>query len=108
MNPVDPNSHMAMLCYKNGSLARENVRKNVTNGGDWNAFDALVATTKPGNNGNIGFFIDQPEIIPDIPDAGIRRFDENGNPVDSFEPAVSVALPYHILSSFRAAVRACA
>lgn len=88
MNPVDPNSHMTMLCYKNGSLARENVRENVTNGGDWNAFDALVATTKPGNNGNIGFFIDQPEIIPDIPDSGIRRFDENGNAVDSFEPAV--------------------
>lgn len=107
MNPVDPNSHMAMLCYKNGSLARENVRERVTNGGDWNAFDALVATTNPGNNGNIGFFIDQPEIIPDIPVAGIRRFDENGNAVDSFEPAVRLELPCHTCFSFRASCVMC-
>lgn len=88
MNPVDPDSHMAMLCYKNGSLARENVRENVTNGGDWDAFNALVTSTQPGNDGNIGFFIDQPEIIPDIPTAGIRRFNARGNAVDSFDPAV--------------------
>jgi xylulokinase len=87
VNPVDPNSHMAMLCYKNGSLARETVRNRIA-GGSWEAFDALIAQTQPGNDGNIGFFIDAPEIIPDIPVAGVRRFDASGAAVSSFPDAV--------------------
>eukprot|EP00040_Diaphanoeca_grandis_P013160 m.66531 g.66531 ORF g.66531 m.66531 type:complete len:566 (+) comp23700_c0_seq1:59-1756(+) len=87
MNPVDPNSHMAMLCYKNGSLARETVR-NVVADSNWDLFNELVKSTPPGNNGNIGFFIDQPEIIPHISKSGIRRFDATGERVDSFAPAV--------------------
>lgn len=87
VNPVDPESHMAMLCYKNGSLAREVVRDRVASG-SWDTFDSLIASTPAGNNGNIGFFIDQPEIIPDIPVAGVRRFDSSGSAVASFDPAV--------------------
>lgn len=87
MNPVDPDSHMSMLCYKNGSLARVNVAKSVA-GGDWDKFNALIESTPPGNHGNIGFFIDEPEIIPNIPKKGIRRFNSEGEKVDSFDPAV--------------------
>ena len=87
VNPVDPDSHMAMLCYKNGSLAREVVRDRVASG-SWDTFDSMIASTPAGNNGNIGFFIDQPEIIPDIPVAGVRRFDASGAAVASFDPAV--------------------
>jgi len=36
-NPVDPNSHMVMLCYKNGSLSREAVAKRTADG-DWGKF----------------------------------------------------------------------
>jgi len=86
VNPVDPASHMAMLCYKNGSLAREGVRNRVADG-SWDTFDEMISSTAPGNDGNIGFFIDEPEIIPDIPVAGVRRFDASG-PVDSFAPEV--------------------
>lgn len=88
VNPVDPESHMVMLCYKNGSLAREKVC-SATAGGSWDEFDQLLSQTAPGNNGNIGFFIDQPEITPDIPVAGVRRFSPAGAPLDAFEsPAV--------------------
>jgi hypothetical protein len=58
VNPVDPKSHMAMLCYKNGSLAREAVRNRVADR-SWEKFDGLIAATPVGNEGNIGFFIDQ-------------------------------------------------
>ena len=52
------------------------------------AFDAAVARTPPGNSGQIGLFIDQPEIIPHIPVAGVHRFGANGQRVDSFAPEV--------------------
>lgn len=86
MNPVDPDSHMAMLCYKNGSLAREVVRDRVTDDCSWDTFNNMVLSTPAGNNGNIGFFIDQPEIIPNIPKPGIRLFDSNGLRIDSLQP----------------------
>eukprot|EP00051_Salpingoeca_urceolata_P003462 m.58018 g.58018 ORF g.58018 m.58018 type:complete len:567 (+) comp12808_c0_seq1:115-1815(+) len=87
VNPVDPASHMAMLCYKNGSLARESVAKRVA-GGSWEAFGELLAATPAGNGGNIGFFIQEPEIIPFIPTTGVRRFGADGRAVDSFPPEV--------------------
>jgi xylulokinase len=68
VNPVDPNSHMAMLCYKNGSLAREAVCEQVTGKrGDWKAFGALLDNTAPGNGGNLGFYIFQVRTAADPP-----------------------------------------
>jgi xylulokinase len=88
VNPVDPASHMVMLCVKNGSLAREAVCARVA-GGDWDAFNALVASTPAGNDGNVGFFFEQPEIVPHITTAGVRRFDGEGGTVESFAtPAI--------------------
>jgi xylulokinase len=89
VNPVDPASHMAMLCYKNGSLAREAVCEEVTGKkGDWATFGKLLDSTAPGNGGNLGFFVFHPEIIPKIPREGVRRFDPSGVAVDSFSPEV--------------------
>tara|TARA_B110000208_G_C11786826_1_gene435956 strand:+ start:152 stop:1786 length:1635 start_codon:yes stop_codon:yes gene_type:complete len=88
VNPVDPASHMVMLCVKNGSLAREAVCARVA-GGDWDAFNALVATTPAGNDGNVGFFFEQAEIVPHIETPGVRRFNSDGVLVESFaSPAI--------------------
>jgi len=73
-NPVDPTSHMTMLCYKNGSLSRQKVAKTVADG-NWDLYNSMVQKSPAGNNGYIGFYIDRPEIIPHIAKTGIRRFD---------------------------------
>ena len=89
-NPMDPESFMAMLCFKNGSLAREDVAKRVC-GGDWSTFGGMLGHTKAGNEGNIGFYYLHPEITPTTGDvSGIWRFDRSGQEVDKFTPAVEV------------------
>ena len=62
-HPTTPNAYIAMLCYKNGALAREKVR-NEHAGGDWARFNELVTTTPPANNGLWGLYFPLPEIIP--------------------------------------------
>ena len=84
VNPMDPKSFMAMLCYKNGSLTRERVRDASAPGQDWAAFNAALAATPPGNGGHFGFFIDAPEITPAIPVAGTRRFTGGGARTPAF------------------------
>jgi xylulokinase len=86
VNPVDPAGYMAMICYKNGSLTREAVRRDVQ-AADWAAYGALVARTPAGNGGRIGFYIREPEITPPILKPGTFRFDPAGRAVPAFEPA---------------------
>lgn len=86
-NPIDPNGYMAMVCRKNGSLTRERVRNDFA-GGTWESFEKAVAGTPPGNNGNMGFYIDEPEITPPLLQTGVFRFDPGGAKVDSFPPDV--------------------
>jgi len=62
-HPTTTNAYIAMLCYKNGALAREKVR-NEHAGGDWARFNELVTTTPPANNGFWGLYFPLPEIIP--------------------------------------------
>jgi xylulokinase len=52
-----------MLCYKNGALAREQVRDKYAKG-NWDQFNQLVNNTPAGNNGHLGFYFPLPEIIP--------------------------------------------
>jgi len=54
-NPIDPEGHMALICYKNGSLTREHVRNTYAQG-TWDAFNQMLSQTPPGNNGNIAFY----------------------------------------------------
>ncbi|KAJ3233318.1 hypothetical protein HDU78_006527 [Chytriomyces hyalinus] len=63
LNPVDPDTFIAMLCFKNGSLAREQIRDKHANG-DWADFNSMLSKTEPGNNGFVGFFHPEPEITP--------------------------------------------
>ncbi|HEY3494269.1 MAG TPA: FGGY family carbohydrate kinase [Polyangiaceae bacterium] len=64
---------MCLICFSNGSLAREAVAKRV--GLDWPGFErAILAETKPGNAGNLmlPFFV--PEITPRVLDARVEVF----------------------------------
>ena len=86
VNPVDPEAFMAMVCYKNGALVRDRIRDAVAEG-SWSTFSALVAESPVGNDGNIGFYIHDPEITPPLRTTGIRRFNAAGEAVPAFSPA---------------------
>jgi xylulokinase len=62
-HPTTIGAHIAMLCHKNGSLAREKVRNEYANG-DWALFNELIAAMPPGNDGYWGLYFPLPEIIP--------------------------------------------
>ena len=70
-HPTTKGLYFAMLCYKNGSLAREQVRNQI-NGNDtnnWGAFNESLSTTKvlgcETKFRKLGFYFPLPEIIPD-------------------------------------------
>jgi len=81
-NPLQHDALMAMLCFKNGSLTRERVRQQCQSP-TWSEFNHLLLSTPPGNNGNIGFYFDFPEILPNVP-AGDVRFSADDKQVDAF------------------------
>ena len=79
-NPIDPNSYMVMICFKNADLTRKRIRGDIS----WEEFNKILNKTPAGNNGYTGFYYDLPEITP----AGIIgdfRFDISGNSVISFD-----------------------
>uniref|UniRef100_A0A8C6WQN3 Xylulose kinase n=1 Tax=Neogobius melanostomus TaxID=47308 RepID=A0A8C6WQN3_9GOBI len=81
INPVEPQQHMALLCFKNGSLVRERLRDEAA-GGSWAGFSSALTQTPLGNDGNIGFYFDVVEILPAA--VGVHRFDALDNKVSSF------------------------
>jgi len=81
-DPVRPDGYMALLCYKNGSLTREHIR-NLYASKDWTQFDQILEKTKPGNDGNIGFYFKEMEITPKA-NIGTTRFDSNGQKIEEF------------------------
>lgn len=86
-NPIDWQSYMALLCFKNGSLTRERVRDECADG-SWEVFSTALRDTPVGNHGNIGFYFDVVEITPSA--AGVHRFDRHGNKVSGFSAQVEV------------------
>ncbi|CAJ1355257.1 unnamed protein product [Effrenium voratum] len=83
-NPVDPTSFMGMLVFKNGSLSREVVLKEHC-AGQWEQWEKMLANTKPGNSGAMGFYFHNPEITPTTGDkSGIFRFGSDDKELDSF------------------------
>lgn len=62
---------MSLTCFKNGSLARDRVRREL--GVDWRFFDETAfAKTSPGNGGFRAFPYFESEITPDHPATGIE------------------------------------
>ncbi|MGE0454580.1 MAG: xylulokinase [Vicinamibacteria bacterium] len=66
-------AYMSLICFKNGSLARERVRDLY--GLDWGGFSRAIASTPPGNHGKLMLPYFEPEIVPRVPAPGVRRFD---------------------------------
>ena len=90
-----------MLCYSNGSLAREDVRDRFA-GGSWDRFDAALASTRPTCGGKVGLHLQQPEITPTVPDPVTARLDGSGAPVDRFETEVGVVRAGRVRTGGRA------
>lgn len=79
---------MSLICFANGSLARERVAKDL--GYDWDAFTrAILEQTKPGNAGNLLLPYFVPEMTPKILTPDAKRF---GSPafVEGKDPAALV------------------
>ena len=66
--------YLTLICFKNGSLARERVRE-LYGVKDWAAFGRLLAKTKPGNGGAILLPWFEAEIVPRVNRPGVHRFD---------------------------------
>ncbi|KAK2854586.1 hypothetical protein Q7C36_006455 [Tachysurus vachellii] len=86
-NPVDFQSYMALICYKNGSLTRERIRNKCARG-SWEDFSSALRSSPMGNNGNIGIYFDAVEITP--PALGIHRFDQHDKEVAAFTLEVEI------------------
>ncbi|NXX19901.1 XYLB kinase, partial [Podargus strigoides] len=82
-NPVDSQTYMALLCFKNGSLMRERIRDDCASG-SWDEFSKALSSTVAGNNGNLGFYFDVMEITPAA--VGIHRFNRDNQKVVSGFP----------------------
>lgn len=80
-NPIDPKSVMAMICFKNGSLTRQDVRDRRA-GASWETFEELMQATKAGNGGKTAFYYQDPEITPSTLKAGVVGFNANGSRID--------------------------
>ena len=64
--------YMSLICFKNGSLARERVRAEAAV--SWDEFSAVLRRTPPGNGGGILLPWFEPEITPHVAEAGARRY----------------------------------
>ncbi|XP_010520814.1 PREDICTED: xylulose kinase-like [Tarenaya hassleriana] len=71
-NPVDPESYMVMLVYKNASLTREDIRDHCAEK-SWDVFNKLLKQTPPLNDGKLGFYYTENEIVPPLP-VGTHRY----------------------------------
>ncbi|KAI8645942.1 hypothetical protein BD408DRAFT_480214 [Parasitella parasitica] len=86
-HPTDREGFMGMLCYKNGSLAREFIRDKYAES-SWDLFNDYLVNKEAILNDCTGFYYWMQEIIPFA--KGIYRFDKN-NPVKDFsDKAVNV------------------
>jgi xylulokinase len=64
--------YMALVCFTNGSLARERVRDAY--GLDWEGFARALRATPPGNRGAIMLPWFEPETTPAVLAPGVRRY----------------------------------
>src|SRR5207247_9660684 len=70
-------AYMGLTCFRNGSLAREQVRDRF--GLSWDEFSQALAATPPGNAGRILLPWYEPEITPLVLVPGIRRYGLNAD-----------------------------
>lgn len=63
--------YMTLICFINGSLARERVRDEL--GLDWQGFADAMAQAPPGNGGRMLLPHFEPEIVPRVASPRVRR-----------------------------------
>nr|ANG59284.1 D-xylulokinase [Spathaspora gorwiae] len=86
-HPTMPNHYMGMICYCNGSLARERVRDEVNekyqieDKKSWNKFNEILDNTGKFDN-KLGIFFPLGEIVPHAPAQTVRAVLENENIVE--------------------------
>jgi xylulokinase len=66
-----------LICFKNGSLARERLRDQY--GIDWDKFNQFLESTKSNSDGGILLPWYEAEIVPRVNKPGIHRFDLDPN-----------------------------
>src|ERR1700753_3274816 len=81
-HPTTKGLYMFMLCYKNGGLAREQIR-DVLNGGSkdgsWDKFNQTATSIPPMGSAasdtpmKMGLYFPRPEIVPNVT-AGTWRY----------------------------------
>ena len=64
--------YMSLICYKNGSLAREKIREKFSL--SWAHFSEILNTIPPGNYGKIILPYFYPEIVPLVLEPKVYRF----------------------------------
>ncbi|KIY71858.1 actin-like ATPase domain-containing protein [Cylindrobasidium torrendii FP15055 ss-10] len=95
-----PDAQIAMLCYKNGALAREQVRDRFADA-DWSKYNDAVEQTHPGSEKYMGLYFPLPEIIPPgVKGSFVYRTEMGKKPVKVEEKDVPTHLhPRMILES---------
>ncbi|XP_075976198.1 xylulose kinase [Anticarsia gemmatalis] len=84
VGPTPASPYMALLCFANGSLTRQNHRDRLV-GHNWDAFNDLLRATVRGNMGYMGIYFDTAEIVPRAP-AHRALWDASGRAVDKAAP----------------------
>jgi xylulokinase len=68
-----PTGHyMGLICFLNGSLAREKVKDAY--GLSWDGFSQALKRTKPGNGGKVMLPYFSPEVTPNVLDPHVHRY----------------------------------
>jgi xylulokinase len=76
-------SYMGLVCFRNGSLARERIRDE--HALDWHGFSRALEGSPPGNGGAFMLPWFEAEITPHVNTPGVRRFG-----LEPHDPAVNV------------------
>ncbi|XP_028173232.1 xylulose kinase-like [Ostrinia furnacalis] len=84
VGPTHDAPYMALLCFANGSLTRQNHRDRLA-GPSWDAFNDLLRATVRGNMGYMGVYFDTAEIVPRAAPGRWLR-DANGRAIDRLAP----------------------
>ncbi|CAG99477.1 xylulokinase [Kluyveromyces lactis] len=75
IHPTVPNHYMGMICYCNGSLAREKIRDDINGESqthDWTKFNEALLDNSLSNDNEIGLYFPLGEIVPNM-DAVTKR-----------------------------------
>lgn len=83
IHPTIPKYYMGMICFSNGSLAREKIRDAINgsggdSGNDWTRFNAALLDDSLDNSNELGVYFPLGEIVPSVKAVTKRiTFDEN-------------------------------